>query len=66
MHMLNNKIESNDLKEYTGRDGTLTLEEVWKEKKQPSERKNTKTSKYFGSAEAGETTIKVHIIALNY
>lgn len=65
MHMMNNKIESNDLEEYTGRDGTLTLEEVWKEKKQPSERKVTKSSKYFGSAEAGETSVKVHIIAFS-
>ena len=42
MHMINNKIESNDLEEYTGRDGTLTLEEVWKEK---NSRQNEKIRK---------------------
>ena len=61
MHMINKKIECIYLEEFTGRDRTLTLEEVWKQKKQPSEQKDKKNSKYFGSAKAQETNLKVHI-----
>ena len=61
MHMINNKIECIYLEKFTKWDRTLILNNVWKQKKQPSEQKDKKNSKYIGLAEAQETTVKVHI-----
>ena len=65
MYMLRNELNCVELEEYAGRDGTLTLEEVWKPRKQPSDKKNPKNSKYFGPADEQETAVKVHMIIFN-
>ena len=50
MYMMKNKLDCVDLEECTETDGTLTLEEVWKPKKNITDKKLNKISKYFGPA----------------
>lgn len=63
MYMMRNQMDFVDLEECTGRDGTLTLEEVWNRAKQLPDQKNKKqSSKYFAPPKKLEITSKVHRI----
>ena len=61
-HIRTNELHVTKLQECENRDGTLTLEEVWRPKKSYTELGTKKKSKYFVPTKINQITTKVKLI----